>query len=330
MTISRRDTILGTTAIALAAGAPDALRAQSPSRLQTQVQGIYRQKIGSVSMTCITDGSVSFPREDGFVSNVPASEVATALEASFRSTDKITLTFAPVVLDLPGRLIVVDTGIGPAAFKSSNGIGGQFHRNLAVAGYDAKAVQQVLITHFHADHISGLLSEDGTSAFPNAEICVPAAEYAFWMDDGNASRASSAVVRTNFERAKRFMTTLDKQIRRYDADKEVAPGVTSIATPGHTPGHSSFFVSSEGESIILQGDVTTTPELFVEHPDWHVWSDMDPVVAEQARRKLYELAAANKTLIHGFHFNFPALGRVSKQGAGYRLVPEIWNAAPNL
>ncbi|WP_332122533.1 MBL fold metallo-hydrolase [Azorhizobium caulinodans] len=290
--------------------------------------GIYRQKVGNILFTCITDGAVSFPRTDNFVLNVPPAEVEEALKAAFLPTDHINLPFSPVVLETAGRVVVVDTGVGEAALKASKGVGGQFHTNLRAAGYSAGAVDQVLITHFHADHIGGLITQDGTSAFPNAQIMVPAAEYEFWMDKGNAGRAETDVIRANFERAQRFMGILKEQVHQYEPGKEIVPGVTAISTPGHTPGHSSFIVSSESRKVVIQGDVTNYYSLFVDHPGWHVWSDMYPVTAEQTRRKLYDTVASEQLLLHGFHFNFPPLGHLTKAGEGYRYVPVAWDAYP--
>lgn len=331
MEVSRRVLLTGAATAAtaatmtLASSGSSLAQDKGSAASSQQGPGIYRQKIGDILMTCVTDGANSFPRSDGFVSNVKPQEVAAALEAAFLPVDRITLTFTPVVLETSGRVIVVDTGLGEAAFKSSKGVGGQFHTNLNTAGYDAKSVDQVVISHFHADHIGGLITEGGKAAFPNSEILVPAAEYAFWLDSGNASRAATSVVQANFERAKRVMGILGSSVKQFDAGVEVVPGVTSIATPGHTPGHTSFIINSAGEKAIIQADATTHPNLFAERPGWHVWSDMDPDLAEQSRRKLYELAASEKILVQAFHFSFPTLGHIAKQETDYRFTPIHWN-----
>ena len=112
---------------------------------------------------------------------------------------------------------------------------------------------------------------------------------------------------------------------QFEAGKELAPGITSIATPGHTPGHVSFAVQSGSGKLLVQSDVTNIPALFVRNPDWHVTFDNDPALAQTTRHKFYDMAAAEKTLVAGYHFSFPSVGYIEKDGAGYRLVPAPWN-----
>ena len=109
------------------------------------------------------------------------------------------------------------------------------------------------------------------------------------------------------------------------ADKEVAPGITSVATPGHTPGHTSFVVASGPKKIFVQSDVTNIPDLFVRHADWQAAFDNDPNLTIATRRKVYDMAAAEKLTVVGYHWPYPCIGHVEKDGTGYRLVPVAWD-----
>lgn len=326
--VSRRSLMAGAALTAVMTAAAPMAAWGSEKKGARQMPGTYKQKVGAIDLVTITDGSVSFPREANYVTNVAPEEVARALEAAFLPTDVITLTTTPVVLNTSGRLVVIDTGLGETVFKQSHGAGGQFHRNLAAAGYAATDVDQVLITHFHADHIGGLVTAENKPAFPNAEIFVSAAEYAFWMDLNNRARAGTGAVFANFDRVHRIFGILGSTVKKFDSGTELAPGVTALSTHGHTPGHSSFVVASGEDKVIVQGDVTTHPNLFIRRPTWHGITDMDPVEAEQTRRKLYDQIVAEKTLLHGFHVSFPALGHLAHEDDGYRLVPVVWNPAP--
>jgi glyoxylase-like metal-dependent hydrolase (beta-lactamase superfamily II) len=234
--------------------------------------------------------------------------------------------FTPLAINTGGKLVVVDTGNGPAAYASSKGASGQFTTNMAAAGLDPKAVDTVVISHFHGDHVNGLLTADGTPAFPNAEVLVPAVEYKFWMDDGEMGRATGDRMTNLFKNNRRvFETGLKKKVTPYEWGKEVAPGLLAVETIGHSPGHTSFVLSSGSDKVFIQSDVTNHPALFVVNPGWRAFFDQDPAQAETTRRKVYDMLVAEKMRVQGFHYPFPGLGNIVKEGSGYRLVPAQWS-----
>ena len=181
------------------------------------------------------------------------------------------------------------------------------------------------ISHFHGDHINGLLTPDNKLAFANAEILVPAAEWKYFMDDGEMSRAPAGRMQEVFTNLRRVFDALGRKVTPYEAGTEVAPGITAIATPGHTPGHNSHVVASGPDKVYIQADVTHVPYLFARHPDWHAMYDQDGAMAEQTRRKVYDMLAAERMMVQGFHYPFPGLAYVERSGAGYREIPVPWN-----
>jgi glyoxylase-like metal-dependent hydrolase (beta-lactamase superfamily II) len=144
----------------------------------------YRYKVGDVQVTVISDGVNTFPLGDSFVLNAKKDEVAAALEKAYMPKDKVSIQFGPLVINSGGKLIVLDTGNGPGAFASSKGNVGQFATNMAAAGFDPKAVDMVVISHFHGDHINGCSTPRTSLAFANAEVLVPSVEWKYFMDDG--------------------------------------------------------------------------------------------------------------------------------------------------
>jgi len=184
----------------------------------------------------------------------------------------------------------------------------------------------VVISHFHGDHVNGLLTADNQPAFPNAEVLVPAAEWKFWMDDGEMSRASGDRMTGLFKNNRRvFDAGLKKKVTPYEWGKDVAPGLLSVESIGHTPGHTSFVLSSGADKVFIQSDVTNDPDLFARNPGWHLMFDQDPAQAETTRRKVYDMIAADRMRVQGFHYPFPGLANIEKDGSGYRWVPAPWN-----
>jgi glyoxylase-like metal-dependent hydrolase (beta-lactamase superfamily II) len=327
--LSRRDLLAGVAAAGAATALtplamPTARAAVPPAA--AQAPGFYRYKVGAYECTSINDGARSFPLPDTFVKNVPKEEVLAAAEAAYMPKGMVTVPFNPQLINTGSKLILIDTGNGIATYEPTKGAVGRTLQNLAAAGVDPKSIDVVLISHLHPDHTNGIRAADGSMAFPNAEIMVPAKEWEFWMSDENAAKAqSSDMMKNYFANVKKIYTGIESKVTRYDWGKEVAPGITSIATPGHTPGHTAFAIASGDSKVLIQSDVTNIPEFFLRNPDWHVAYDTDPALAQETRHKFYDMAAAEKAMVVGFHFTFPSIGHVEKDGTKYRLVPVAWN-----
>jgi glyoxylase-like metal-dependent hydrolase (beta-lactamase superfamily II) len=324
--LTRRSILAG----AAAATAMTPFAASLPARAAApqaskQAPGFYRYKVGSTEITAVTDGARVNPLTDTFVRNVKKEEVNKALEAMYLAMDQITVPYTPIVINTGTKLVVIDTGLGPTLYEQSKGAIGQFHSNLAAAGIDRGAVDAVILSHFHGDHINGLITADNKPAFSNAEILVPTGEWKFWNDAGEESKAAgNALVEGNFKNIKRVFGALGNKVTQYEAGREVVPGITAMATYGHTPGHVSHIVSSGNAKVMVQGDVTNVP-LFVQNPGWFIQFDMDTAAAEATRRKFYDMLVAEKMLVQGFHYPFPSLGHVEKAGTGYRVIPVPWS-----
>jgi glyoxylase-like metal-dependent hydrolase (beta-lactamase superfamily II) len=292
-----------------------------------QAASFYRYKVGDYEITVVTDGSTTNPLADGFIINQKKEDVQAALAAAFMDKDKITIRYSPIVVNTGSKLIVIDTGTGEANFERSKGNAGQFQNNLKASGIDRNAVDMVVISHFHGDHINGLLTADDKPAFANAEILVPATEWKYFMDDGEMSRAPAGRMEGVFKNARRVFDTLGRKVTPYEAGKELAPGVMPVATYGHSAGHTSHVISSGSGKVFVQADVTNLPQLFVRNPGWHATFDQDPKLAEEVRRKVYDMLAAEKMMVQGFHYPFPAVAYVEKTPTGYREIPVAWNSS---
>lgn len=293
----------------------------------TQNAGWYRYKVGTHEVTVVTDGANRFKFPDGFVANKSRDEINKGLSEAFLSPapDMIAVPYTPIVVNTGTKLIVMDTGTGEANFERSKGAAGQFHGNLKASGIDRAQIDTVVISHFHGDHINGLLTADNKPAFPNAEILVPAAEWKYFMDDGEMSRQTSDRMKGVFAGLRRVFDALGRKVTQYEADKEVAPGITSVSTPGHTPGHMSFVIASGNDKVFVQADVTNLP-LFVRNPGWHLMFDQDANVAEATRRKVYDMLAADRMMVQAFHYPFPSRAYIEKTATGYRETMVPWSA----
>ena len=252
--LTRRAVLAGaaaSTALSPLATAPSAQAAAPLAGKQTA--GWYRYKVGDIEITVVTDGVNRFPLNDAFVTNVKKDEVNAALAAAYMEKDKMAIPYSPIVVNTGSKLVAIDTGTGEANFERSKGAAGQYHSNLKAAGIDRNVVDIALISHFHGDHINGLLTPDNKPAFPNAEILVPAAEWKYFMDDAEMGRQTTERMKGVFSNARRVFDALGRKVTPYEPNKEIAPGITSVPTLGHTPGHSSHIVASGIEQGLRPG-----------------------------------------------------------------------------
>jgi glyoxylase-like metal-dependent hydrolase (beta-lactamase superfamily II) len=324
MTLKRRDLLAGIAAIgATALPAPSAGPAHAAVRpAGGQAPGFYRFMVGSLEVTMINDGKFQRPLEAAFVRNAELSDVQAALADAFQPTDTLTIPITTTVINTGDRLVLIDAGTGGLLAPTA----GRWMANFRAAGYAPEQVDAVIVSHFHGDHIQGIRAQDGQPVFPNASLHVSEPEWAFWMDDGQMSRAPEAM-QNAFKGVRRVFAPVAKDVQQYSGEMELVPGIRALPAPGHTPGHSAFLLSSGADSLLVWSDTTNKPELFVRNPDWHAVFDMDGAQAAATRKRLLDMAASERLRVAGYHFPFPANGYIARDSGRFRFVPALWDAA---
>ena len=324
-TCNRRTTFAGLAA-AMGVAALPALRnqaaAQPAGAAAPQAPGFYRFKVGGYTVTTVHDGSRAVPLQ-GFVRNAPFEEVQKVLAESFLPTDSVRIPFTITFVDTGRQLVVFDTGNGVQ--QQAGATVGKLLENMRAAGIDPARVDVVAMSHFHGDHVGGLLNAEGGMAFPNAEVLVPEAEWRWWSDSGNESR-SPENQRPTFANSARRFAPYQGRIRQIGEGAEVVPGIRAMPAYGHTPGHTVYHIADGGAQAMFVADTTNRPELLARRPDFYIAFDFDPAMAEATRRRLYDQVATDRIRITGYHFPFPATGYMAKDGNGYRFVPADWSS----
>ena len=294
----------------------------APATPTSQAPGFYRFKVGGFTVTTVYDGYRDIPLQ-GFVRNAPLDEVQKVLADSFLSTETYRIPFTVTFVDTGKQLVVFDAGNGVTPAGATNG---RMIENMRAAGIDPAKVEVVIQSHFHGDHVNGLTNAEGGRAFPNAEVVVPATEWAWWSDAGNETRTPEGQ-RPNFANAAKRFAPYNSRVRQVADGAEVIPGIRAMAAYGHTPGHTLYHVADGSAEMVFLADITNRPELFARRPDFHAVFDFDPVMAEASRRKVFDRISADRVRVTGYHFPFPANGYVTKEGNGYRFVPADWSSA---
>jgi glyoxylase-like metal-dependent hydrolase (beta-lactamase superfamily II) len=314
--ISRRQALLTGAGAAMAPLLAGAL--STPARAAAPMLGAdqpahYRFKLGGFEVTTILDGAIQLKGPHPiFGQNVPEADVHALAKENFLPPANFEIGFAPVVVNTGSLLVLFDTGNGAGRRPNA----GNTAATLAKAGYHPEQIDVVVITHFHPDHIGGMM-EDGKPAYPNARYITGETEYNFWspkeMAEGKLARVGK-LVQSN-------VVPFAEKISFLKPDGAIASGITAIKAFGHTPGHMAYHLESEGRRLLLWADTTNHYVASLQRPDWHVRFDMDKAAAAQTRKDILGMAAADKIPCAGYHMPFPSVGFVENRAGAYHWVP---------
>lgn len=317
--ITRRQTMTGAALLAAATVAVPQPQAAAPRQTGPAV-AFRRLAVGELEVTLLFDGHARRPLDATFVRNAPLSEVQQALADVFQPTDTLLIPFTVTLVNTGSALVLLDSGNGNSGAPGT----GQIRAALAAAGYAPDQVDLVVVSHFHGDHINGIRSKEGELLYPKARILVSEPEWAFWMDDGQMGRAPEGM-KGAFQNVRRVFGPIAGTVERYSGEREIVAGITAVPAIGHTPGHHAFRLSSGGQNLLVWSDTTNRPELFVRNPGWQAVFDMDGDRAADTRKRLLDMLAAERMPVVGYHFPFPAVGFIAREGVGYRYVPSFWS-----
>ncbi len=314
---SRRDILkMSAAAPAFAIGAPALAKISAP--VSGQSAGYFRFTVGAAKLTVVSDGHfTNSVRSIGI--NADEAEIVDFMEAHFLDASSHYEHTNHVVIELGDSKILVDVGSGNRFSPTT----GRMLENLAASGIAEDEITHVALTHAHPDHIWGIRDDFDEAIFPDAEYLIGTTEFDWWMMDGRVNLVEESS-QSMVVGAVNSLTAAEPQLSRVSDGYEIAPGVTMIATPGHTLGHMSLIVESEGHSLLITGDAIRDPYVSMERPDWYAQIDMDPETTVATRKKLLDMMAADRMAILSYHFPFPGVGHVVADGNAYRFIPALW------
>lgn len=307
----------GRAAIAALALLPFLASAAPVAKQQEQVPGYYRMNLGEFEVTALYDGYVDL--DPALLKGIDDDNLDALLSRMFVSAENGVQTAVNAYLVNTGtELVLVDVGaaqcFGPTL--------GNIASNLKASGYQTEQVSMVLLTHLHPDHACGLRNSDGSATYPNATVYVPRAEAAYWLDAELAATMPEAA-QPFFKMAQAAVEPYQsqKRLKQYGRDTELMPGLRTVPTNGHTPGHNAYLFQSEGQDLMVWGDIVHSHTVQFARPDVTIEFDVDSEKALATRKDMFNDAAKNRFWVAGAHLPFPGLGHVRRDGAAFAWVP---------
>src|ERR1700710_308821 len=292
-------TMLGSSALAKA------------PKLGTQSPYFHRFNLGTAEITVVSDGPLPLGPPKGTFVGVPDEEVRKMLSDNFLSPDNVVLEQNSPIVNMGDRMVLFDTGMGTS--KAFGPTTGRQQKSMAENGIKPGDIDALGLSHAHIDHSGCIGGADDKPLFPNAQYYIAQSDFDFWTDEGKlGSPLKDFVVHAR----KNLLPVRDRIIFIKDG-QEFLPGVTAMAAPGHTVGHTIFMVTSAGKSFAFLGDLTHHPILLLEKPRMQFSYDTDPKQAAATRVKMLDMIAANKTPVMSYHFAWPGYCHIAKTSEGF-------------
>lgn len=336
LSVSRREMLVSATAVvAIGSGlagvnarsslAEEAKKSSDPT-LEWHGPGFYRFKVGTIEALSVSDGvfPLGQPFKD-YIYDAEKKDVEQALSRAFLPLDRDVVDVNHLVVKIKGKTIVIDSGGG----DNFGDVAGHLPANLKNAGIDPTIVDAVVITHIHPDHAFGNVRGDGSLVFPNAQYFVAAPEHKFWMAetvDLGSQPLDEGMKGLIIAGAQLQMGAVPKnKVTLFSNNQEILPGITTLFSPGHTPGHASFIISDGNDTLFHIGDVVHNTVTSFQYPDWKIAFDTISDLAVTTRKRILDQASADKMRVYNAHMPWPGLGRVVRQGSAYAFVQEHWS-----
>jgi glyoxylase-like metal-dependent hydrolase (beta-lactamase superfamily II) len=285
--------------------------------VKTQVPGFYRINLGRFEVTALYDGPIMLNKK--LLRHISAADLDRMLARSFVGNPEVRTSVNAYLINTGRHLVLIDTG----AAKLFGPTLGHVPENMKAAGYDPSQVDTILITHMHGDHIGGLNDADGKPVYPNATIFVSKAESDFWLSQKIADKAAPKD-KPFFKIARDVAAPYiaNGKWHTFAKDGVLVPGIRAVNAKGHTPGHTAYAVESEGQKLLIWGDIVHFSSVQFARPGVSVDFDIDQKQAIATRQYLMKEAAADKFLIAGMHLPFPGIGHIRVDGKSkYSWIP---------